>query len=190
MARNDTTSAIVDNILKILMTGGTLSIGIMLPGMAQVLEEPVLNALKKLDKRAREREMRRIVSYMKAQELIKGNYDHGITITDAGRKRASLSEFKNLSIAKPKKWDRKWRLVMFDIPEKRKQGRDMLTRKLKDLGFRQLQRSVWIHPFPCRQEIEAVTYNYRIDRFTTYLETDHIDKDHLLKNKFSNLLKS
>jgi DNA-binding transcriptional regulator PaaX len=38
------------------------------------------------------------------------------------------------------KWDEKWRIVAFDIPEKFKTGRDALRRKLKEVGFHELQK--------------------------------------------------
>jgi len=49
-------------------------------------------------------------------------------------------------ITKP--WDRRWRLVAFDIREKNRHFRDKLRGKLKELGFQKLQRSAWISPLP------------------------------------------
>lgn len=44
-------------------------------------------------------------------------------------------------------WDRRWRIVVFDIPEKTRKTRDYLRAKLYELGFGMLQESVWITPF-------------------------------------------
>lgn len=44
------------------------------------------------------------------------------------------------------KWDRKWRLILFDIPEKERSKRRKLTRSLAEAGCGCLQGSVWILP--------------------------------------------
>ena len=44
-------------------------------------------------------------------------------------------------------------MLTFDIAHKRKILREALRGKLKQLGFRQFQKSIWIHPFDCRVEI-------------------------------------
>src|SRR3990167_2211250 len=54
------------------------------------------------------------------------------------------------------KWDKKWRVVIFDIPEKSRMARDALRRKLKELEFRELQKSVFVHPYECKKEIDFI----------------------------------
>lgn len=189
MNKNDTTSAVVDGVLKALIVGGTFSTAIIVPNVLQILDKPVGSALKKLDKRSQQRELRRVLYYMKKKQLIAvtKSYDYGISITKKGRSRLERVALDVLEISIPKKWDKKWRLVFFDIPEKHKSGRDALTRKLKELGFYQLQRSVLVHPYPCHTEIEAITLAYGIDQYVSYIETDHIDHQALLMKKFRNL---
>jgi len=46
-----------------------------------------------------------------------------------------------------KKWDGKWRVVIFDINEKKRKDRDSLRNKLRELGFGMIQESVWISPY-------------------------------------------
>jgi DNA-binding transcriptional regulator PaaX len=79
-----------------------------------------------------------------------------IHLTKEGRKKAGMFQIDNLRIQKPKKWDKEWRLVIFDISELKKTQREAFRGKLKDLGFSLLQRSVWIQPFDCRAEIELL----------------------------------
>lgn len=52
-------------------------------------------------------------------------------------------------IPMPVRWDGKWRLVMFDVPEKRKKVRDTLRMLLRSAGFVHFQDSAWIQPYPC-----------------------------------------
>ena len=47
-----------------------------------------------------------------------------ITLTEEGEKRAGIYQINRLEIKKPKKWDRKWRLVLFDIQELQRTKRE------------------------------------------------------------------
>ena len=190
MARKNTSSAIIDNILRLVAAGSFVAAGLLLPGLVVALDKPLQKYLNRLDKRSRERELRRIVGYMKTQRLVGGSYQHGLQITDKGRERLKQSDFESPKIRKPAKWDKNWRLVFFDIPESQKTGRDHLTAKLRRLGFYQMQRSVWIHPFPCREIIESVCDMYSVDQYVTYVETGYIDNQKELIKKFESLLTS
>jgi len=66
-----------------------------------------------------------------------------------------------MEIKKTSQWDRKWRIVFFDIPEKHRRARDALREKLKEIGFREFQQSVFIQPYPCTDEI-----NFLVDKIT------------------------
>ncbi len=161
------------------------------PNAVQVLDKPAARLLKKLDKRSREREVRRVVYYMKRRGLIKyatEDYEHGITLTETGKQYLKQRDFESLAIPRPAQWDKQWRLIFFDIPETQKSSRDRLTRKLRQLGFQQLQRSIWIHPFPCQVEIETVTETVGVRRFVTYLEISGIAAEEQLKERFATTL--
>lgn len=188
MARNDTTSAIIGAVLKFAVTGTALSVGIVVPNALVALEKPLKKFMGSMDKREREREARRIIHYMKSQGLLKGEYEHGLKITPKGRKRLTAMEFENISIPSPKKWDHTWRLVFYDIPEKHRYGRDTLVSKLRELGFFQLQQSVWIYPFACREVIEKVTSNFGLERHVSYIETPCLDNESVLIQRFKKRL--
>lgn len=52
-----------------------------------------------------------------------------------------------------KKWDGKWRIITFDVPEKRKHHRNFLRKELKWIGFKELQHSIWIIPLDIEKEL-------------------------------------
>lgn len=79
-----------------------------------------------------------------------------ISLTENGKKKAGWLQIDALKIKKPKKWDKKWRLVIFDIVQLKKNYREAFRGKLKELGFLPLQKSVWIIPFDCYGEIELL----------------------------------
>ncbi|HSW37468.1 MAG TPA: hypothetical protein VLG37_03820 [Candidatus Saccharimonadales bacterium] len=188
--KNKQTSALVDNILRIAVGGSALAAGIVIPNLLVALDKPLQHFFKTLDERERVREMRRVINYMKSQNLIRGDYQHGLTITDKGKARLTDQEFNKLTVKTPEKWDGWWRLVIYDIPEKHKSGRNALTAKLRDLGFYQLQRSAWIHPLPCRDVVEIVTQRFDINSYVSYIETPFIDNQQKLISAFAKRLSS
>ena len=96
--------------------------------------------------------------------------------------------FDKLFIKKPKSWDNKWRLIIFDIPEPKKQARFALVKKLKEMDFYQCQKSVWIHPFPCMEEIEFVKDVFNIKPFVKIFTIDEMTDGKTLYH-FKDLLK-
>lgn len=77
-------------------------------------------------------------------KVIKGGETY-LRLTPGGRKKITR-EF-SLSLWQKKKWDKKWRIIIFDIEEINRKTRDRLRRKLRELGFGMLQQSVWITPY-------------------------------------------
>lgn len=107
-----------------------------------------------------------------------------IELTSIGKKKALkyfLNEFK---IIKPKLWDKKWRVVIFDIPKDKKHLRDIIRNKLKNIGFYQLQKSVFIYPFDCLEQIKALKYIYSIGSYLQYLVVESIETELDLVNYF------
>ncbi len=85
---------------------------------------------------------------------------------------------------KPKKWDGKWRLVIFDIKETKKGKRNRIRRNLTKLGFEKLQNSVWVYPYECENFIAFLKGDCKIDQGVLYLESEKIQDDDWLKKKF------
>ena len=93
---------------------------------------------------------------LKKQGLVdfyKKNNQIYISLTEKGKKKAGWMQIDALKIKKPKKWDGKWRILLFDIMETKKFHREALRGKLIELGFRLLQKSAWIIPYECKDEI-------------------------------------
>ncbi|MBI2099952.1 MAG: hypothetical protein HYT48_01265 [Candidatus Vogelbacteria bacterium] len=76
-----------------------------------------------------------------------------IVITEKGKLTAIRINMDQMKIKKPARWDGRWRLVIFDIPEHYRNVRDALREKLKEIGFREIQKSTFVFPYPCTDEI-------------------------------------
>jgi len=77
----------------------------------------------------------------------KASAPHAFLLTPYGKKfLRKLLLFKK-QLLPPAPWDKKWRILVFDIPEKRKRERRLLRYELSALGFKKMQKSVWLTPF-------------------------------------------
>ena len=108
-----------------------------------------------------------------------------IKITKKGRKKFLNYKIKDLKIKKPEIWDKKWRIVIADIPEKKKVARNVLRSTLKRIGFYQLQKSVWAHPYECENEIEYLKEIYELRLYLYYIVADKIKQDYKLIKHFN-----
>ena len=155
---NKTARSITEATLALIALGGVITVTVMAPGLGAVLGRKI-----KRDRINKYLEYRKIwqnfYSLKKRNDIkfIETKNGHDVySLTEAGEKKVIKLLSSNLKIKKPEKWDHKWRLVMFDIPEKRGKSRRAFTKKLKEMDFFQCQKSAWIHPFACLEEIEFV----------------------------------
>lgn len=104
-----------------------------------------------------------------------GNSFH-YSLTPAGAHRLQQIIIDEVKIPKPKKWDRHWRLVTFDVPVKSSTNRVYFTRRLEEMGFVMLQRSIWVHPYPCFKQAEQIAAYFNILRYCTFMEVTKFDE--------------
>ena len=182
----------MDGLLKFVAAGGFVTVALVVPNALQIFDKPIGKLFHGLDRRAQEREVRRVIHYMKRRGLVKygtKDYQHGMSVTKTGQQWLKKHELDTMNVPRPPRWDKKWRLVFFDIPENEKSKRDAFTQRLRLLRFQQLQRSVWIHPFPARPQVEVLTDLTRIRKYVTYVEISAIDNEADLRERFHATLK-
>ncbi len=138
---------------------------------------------KKLDRKKLKQAIREL--YRSKAIEIKENPDKSYTLilTNKGKVRALTYHFQDMKIKK-EKWDGKWRIVIFDIPEKLRNGRDTLRQKLKNLGFYELQKSVFIFPYKCEDEIEFIIEFFNLRKYVRFGILETVDNELHLKKIF------
>lgn len=103
----------------------------------------------------------------------------------AGGKEAVLKyNLNTMTLVRPKRWDGTWRLVMFDIPSHKNKARDALRWKLKELGFYQVQKSVFLSPFPCEREIDALGVFWGVRDNILLMYVSHFEGEEKIKRLF------
>jgi len=70
--------------------------------------------------------------------------------------------------------DKKWQMVLFDIPEQRRKDRDLFRKQLKNLGYQRLQKSIWVCPYDVLNLTQQLIKNYKLDRFVRLLLVEEI----------------
>ncbi|OGG78110.1 CRISPR-associated endonuclease Cas2 [Candidatus Kaiserbacteria bacterium RIFCSPLOWO2_01_FULL_52_12b] len=104
-------------------------------------------------------------------------------ITEKGERMLQM-ETERTTIAKKRKWDRRWRVVIFDIPERRKSVRAGLRRFMNEYGFVRLQDSVWIYPYDCEDLIALAKVNFRVGADVLYMIVERLERDKHLREHF------
>ena len=106
-------------------------------------------------------------------------------LTGKGKRSLLKFEFEGLSKQKPKKWDGKYRVVIFDIKENLRFSRDDLRYMLLKFGFVRLQNSVWVYPYPCEGAINLLRTYLEIGDEVVYMTVESIENDEWLRKEFS-----
>lgn len=169
-------------LLEIFKAGGALTLIFTVPGAAPYFMKPFMNG-EDLD----EERFERAINRLKKSELIGiEEEDGGVTLhlTKDGEKKALRYSLDEMVLEKPEKWDGKWRIIMFDIPDEKKVARNYFKQKLDDLRFITIQKSVYAHPYPCEEQIELIRSVYDIRPFVKIITATHFEGDEKYLAKF------
>ncbi len=148
----------------------------------------VISGIKKEWQKINQQTLERAINGLYKSKLIseKNNPDGTTTLflTDNGKRRTLTFNLDKLHINTPSKWDGYWRIVISDVPEKEKILRDSLRLHMKKLGFYPLQKSVFVHPYDCRDEIKFITEWYDGNKYIRFIIAKEIDNEIELKKYF------
>ena len=172
-------------VLGIVATAGVLSVALIAPNAFGAYIK-LAKQIKQIKQGKRDKfnyRIKRAVNQMEKKGLIRVQNGKA-SLTPSGEEELRLYETKQKVIERPKKWDKKWRLVIFDVWERRRQTRDAIRRYLRQLGFVCLQQSVWVYPFECREIIEVIRTHYKLRPAVLYILAESIENDKKLRQKF------
>lgn len=175
-------------LLMFLAMGGIAVGGAIIPGIIKALKELNLENDEGEKVKFTKKEFKNALNNLKRQKFIKiineksGNFK--IKLTNKGKKRVYKISLEKVAIRRPKKWDKKWRIVIFDVPTEYNSAREALRKKMKEFGFKQLQKSVWIHPFECEDEILFVAEVFGVEKYVEIITAEKMLHDREIKNYF------
>ncbi|MCD6148391.1 CRISPR-associated endonuclease Cas2 [bacterium] len=180
--------SITKKVLKGLLLVGAIYVAASSPYFAFYLSRNLRKVLgEKKPIKKKDPRFKNAFYYLKNRgylDIRKKNHQIYIALTKQGRKRAGKYLIDDLNIKKPRKWDKKYRIVFFDIPNITRIKRDALRGKLKELGFFRLQQSVWVYPYECRKEIDLLREFFGLKKEELILITGEIENDRFLRRYF------
>lgn len=176
-----------DITLAVIAVAGAATLAVVAPHILFALigvsggPLPRRGRLSQHTKREKDIKVAQAFYYLKRSGKIKMRWngqDFKIMLTKLGRDRLRHLELATLFVRKPKKWDGKWWQVAADIPTKKyKTAADLMRRKIKEMKFFPLQRTLWFYPYDPRSEIDYLVRHYGVERFVTVMEVSRLDRD-------------
>lgn len=107
-----------------------------------------------------------------------------LQVTLKGRKALAFEQAKVALKNQKKKWDGRWRMVVFDIPERRRLIRNRLRTIMLEIGFIRLQDSVWVYPYDCEDFVALLKAELKIGKDVLYAIADTIEHDKDIRKHF------
>ncbi len=169
-------------ILKIIAVAGIVSLAALMPNIFQVL-----GAINKKSKYKPKYYIKTVLGRLRNQDLIKFYEKNGKTffgLTEKGEEKLMKYRLGEIAVEKPKKWDQKWRIVIFDIQEIKKNTRNLLRKELINLGFIKLQNSVWVYPYDCKEIMILLKSYLKVSKDILYIEAVKVENDKWLRKAF------
>ena len=173
-------TAIVKTVLAVVGTAGIIAVAIAAPGVVHAL-----GTLKRYQDTSKRRYyVRSVIANLTRAGYLQKTEQKGkaaLMLTEKGKRQLVLLG-QNKVI--PKRWDGKWRIVTFDVYEKLRSRRDAFRAQLKEYGFIQMQRSVWIYPYPCEEFVALLKSDNSFGKNIRYIVADSVDQDTALRSHF------
>lgn len=148
----------------------------------------ILGAMRKewndISRRSLSRSIKGLYQSKLVTEKYRADGSVSLILTPEGRRRARIFQRKDIEVARPSQWDGQWRIVLFDIPEEKKSLRDVFRRHLQKIGFRELQKSVFIFPYECEREIDSLVRLYDAEQYFRFILATKVNHERDLKKIF------
>src|SRR3989344_4819282 len=175
--RGDRRKNIQKIILAVIFTAGVLSLAVIAPN--------VIGAIGRLEKTFKRKKnlkysINNSFTRLREKGLVEIVEIHGkkvARITKKGEGKLDFLDKHNFKIKRPKRWDGRWRVVIFDIKEKRRKTRDLLRKTLWQIGFVKLQHSVWVYPYDCEDLISLLKADFKIGKDILYMIIEKLEND-------------
>lgn len=169
------------DVLRVAAAGFMAGTAVLAPNMVQVIDLFDPKGV------AERRRIWRAIKYLEERNSIEIRPERGVDyiyLTKQGKVQLDEESIWDLAIEKPWRWDRKWRLVMFDLPARFERVRRPFREKLSDFGLVTYQKSIFIYPYECQEEILALAEFYGVREFIRYIVAEEISDMREFVKKF------
>lgn len=187
----ETKYAPVKEVLTLLAGGVFLAASVVMPGLSHGLKMFINQDDSYPDKdewkRFNPSYLAKTVKALEKQklvEIIEENDLQTIKITDRGKKKILRYALGELEIQKPKIWKEKWYFVTYDIPKGKDWLRNIMRDYLERLGFYRFHESLYIHAYPCQDEVEFLREYLGVVEYVKVLVVSRIENDKIFRDYF------
>ncbi|MFH0749875.1 MAG: hypothetical protein V1917_03100 [Candidatus Gottesmanbacteria bacterium] len=173
----------IKKVLTLIGIAGALGLTLLAPGIAPITKQ-IINSQTQKDqdswKQYNPYFLKRTIQRLHKQKMVEISEHNGqqcIILTVNGKRKILKYALTEMAIEKPKTWDGQWRLIIYDIEDNHKKMRDLFRSQLKMLGFFQLQKSVWLYPYPCDEQISFLREYDGVGNEVMYIVTNILEDD-------------
>jgi len=167
-------------ILGVVAVAGVVSVVAMFPGVTMIAA-PFLKKKKSPHTQIVKRNIDSLMKHKLLRRVMRNGVP-SVELTLRGRWEAGI---RGLDRGANAPWDHVWRIIIFDIPVSKNNLRWELRRAVTLYGFRQLQKSVWVYPFPCEDFITLVKKYLDVRGEVLYMTANYIENDGELRRDFN-----
>ncbi len=169
-------------ILATVGLAGLVTIAVVAPNAFGIFA-PFLKNKKKVRKQEFQRNIDTLVRQGIIERIVRPNGTVTLTLTKRGKWEFFLRH-NSIDLGSKKKWDHKWRVIIFDIPNDKTSIRNEMRRAMKLFGFTMIQKSVWVYPYPCDDFVLLLKKYLGISSDVLYMVVEMIENDKELRKEF------
>lgn len=180
-------------IIYLLGLGALLTASILIPG-ATYMAKLMSDIKKESDQKKWQKSWQKFNPYLlkrnikrlydqKVVEILKVNGEEMIKLTTKGRTKFLRFQLEKLNL-NGTKWDGRWRLVIYDISKFKRSQQNAFRNMIKNMNLLQLQKSVYITPYPCEEQISYLREYFGISEEVLYIRADKIENEEVYRKYF------
>lgn len=172
-------------VLTSVKGAGILAMGLIAPNVLQIFGKRGIIHINEREKEIIARARNDLIQ----NGCLKKDAQGYLRLTEKGEEKLQSYELSDYELVIPKIWDKKWRVLIFDIPEYRKALRNKIRQTLINIGFLRVQDSVWIFPHDCEELVALLKADFKVGKDLLYLIVEKIENDHVFRKWFGLLQK-
>lgn len=178
----------VGDVLKLIGAGVFVASTLVIPTLPQVVKPYLADGTSAESwKRFNISYLKRTIARLEREKLIRiarKNGRHELQVTDKGSRKILSYALDELSISKPRIWDKMWRMISYDVPKNHATTRDIFREYIRAWKFYPLHESVFLHAYPCEQEVDFLRQYLGISQFVRIFTVIRIENDKEFRSFF------
>ncbi len=193
MTKTEKVDPKVKDVLLLLGAGTFLAASVVFPGLP-IIAKPFIKSAQDSKRKKGQKEwekyniwrLRQIVKRMQNSNFVEIKEENGIQvvkITKRGKDKLLQFDIKKMQLDESS-WDGKWRLIVYDVRTSRRKNSEMFRQAITNLKLHKLQKSVYLTPFKCEDEIEYLRQVFEIGNEVLILTVRNLENEEAYRKYF------